>query len=162
MRSVDPSFTFTTSTDANGPVTYELYRDGDPTGVTSTTGSISDTSLAPDGSDDGLYSYTVHAIDAAQNVSGASNSVNVTTDFTAPTAPALTLIGTGSTHSTRPSFTFTASTDAHGPVTYALYRDGVATGDTTTSAGRSPTRAAACSTARTTACTATRSWRATR
>ena len=135
VRSVDPSFTFTTSTDANGPVTYELYRDGDPTGVTSTTGSISDTSLAGDGSDDGLHSYTVHAIDAAQNVSGASNSVNVTTDFTAPTAPALTLTGTGSTHSTRPSFTFTASTDAHGPVTYALYRDGVATGDTTTSVG---------------------------
>jgi large repetitive protein len=135
VRSVDPAFTFTTSTDANGPITYELYRDGVATGVMSSTGSITDTSLASDGSDDLLHHYTVKATDAALNVSGASNSVDVTTDFTAPTVPVLTLSGTGSTHSTRPSFTFTASTDAHGPVTYALYRDGVATGDTTTTVG---------------------------
>ena len=135
VRSVDPAFTFTTSTDANGPITYELFRDGVATGDTSSTGSITDTSLPSDGSDDGLQHYTVKAVDVAQNVSGASNSVAVTTDFTAPTVPALTLSGTGSTRSTRPSFTFTGSSDAHGPITYALYRDGVATGDTTTTVG---------------------------
>ncbi len=66
--NADPSFTFTAATDATSAVTYELDRDGVSTGVTaSAAGTITDTSLAGNGSNDGLHHYTLVAIDAAGN-----------------------------------------------------------------------------------------------
>ena len=74
-RNTQPSFTFGTSTDVHGPLSYRLYRDGTFTGLTASTGSIADFTIAVDGSNDGNYSYTVRAVDAAGNESASSSSV---------------------------------------------------------------------------------------
>ena len=133
-RSAAPVLTFSPSSDLHGPITYQLYRDGNPTGDTSTTTTISDTHIASNGADDGSHVYTVRAVDALSNASAqSSGSSGVVTDNTAP-APApgsLTLSDSVSPRNTAPSFTFTGSTDTHG-VTYVLLRDGSPTGDTST------------------------------
>jgi large repetitive protein len=132
-QSTDPSFTFSASSDTT-TVTYELWRGSVDTGISTTTaGTITDTSLPGNGSDDGSHSYTLVPTDAAGNVGTASSPATVTTDFTAPAAPTnLQLVG-AATRKTRPSFTFDTSTDTNGPVTYTLLRDGNPTGDTSTS-----------------------------
>jgi fibronectin type 3 domain-containing protein len=76
------------STDESSPVTYRIYRDGDPTPVGQTTAtSFSDVGLTAGST----HTYTVDAVDPASNVSGmspASDPVTVASvvfadDFTA-------------------------------------------------------------------------------
>jgi hypothetical protein len=72
------------STDDVGVVAYDIYRDGDPNPIDSVDGattSYQDTTVVANTD----YNYTVQARDAAGNVSGPSNPVNVTT----PAAPSV-------------------------------------------------------------------------
>ena len=87
-RNTQPSFTFGTSTDVHGPLTYRLYRDGTFTGLTATTGSIADFTIADGRLERRHYSYTVRAVDAAGNESASSTSVSVTMDSGPPSVPA--------------------------------------------------------------------------
>lgn len=73
--SVDLSWT--ASTDNVGVTGYDIYQGGSLAGSSATT-SYSVTGLAANTS----YTFTVRAKDAAGNVSGDSNTVNVTTDST--------------------------------------------------------------------------------
>jgi chitodextrinase len=65
------------STDESSPITYRVYRDGDPTPIGQTTAtSYSDTGLAAGTT----HTYTVDAVDPADNasaMSGASDPVTV-------------------------------------------------------------------------------------
>ena len=119
---------------ASLPITYRIYRDGGATSVGSTTTtSFTDTGLVSGSS----HTYTVDAIDAANNVSAkslASLSITVSAaaDTTPPTVPGQPSGTSPSTSSIQISWA--ASTDATPPITYRVYRDGGATsiGSTTT------------------------------
>src|SRR5262249_52291040 len=72
------------------------------------------------------YTFTIRAVDPSGNRSGsATTSATVPLDRTAPTAPALSVTGTGATHV---ALNWTASVD-DGPyaVRYTLYVDGAPT-----------------------------------
>jgi chitodextrinase len=57
------------STDDSPPITYRVYRDGNPTPIASTTSTtFGDTGLAPGSS----HTYTVDAVDSVDNVSAPS------------------------------------------------------------------------------------------
>ena len=92
---------WTASTDAVGVTGYRVSRNG-----TVLPGTVAGTTFADSGLAAGTYGYSVTAVDAAGNVSGASNSASVTvtstapppTDTTAPTVPAnLTAVLNGTT-----------------------------------------------------------------
>jgi hypothetical protein len=123
-----PSFTVGGSTDpGGGPVAYQLLRDGNPVGSPVAAGTITDSTLLLDHSDDGLHHYTVEAVDPATNASAATTpSIDITLDTQAPTTPAtFTQVGTATTMNTGPSFTVGGSTDpGGGAVAYQLLRDG--------------------------------------
>ena len=119
------------------PITYRIYRDGGATSIGSTTTtSFTDTGLVAGSS----HTYTVDAVDAANNASAksqASLSITVTTvaDTTAPSVPGRPAGSSPSAGSIQISWA--ASTDpapASLPITYRIYRDGGATsvGSTTT------------------------------
>ncbi|MDI5971015.1 RICIN domain-containing protein [Streptomyces sp. SL13] len=65
---------WTASTDNVGVAGYDVFRNGTQVGTTATTG-YTDSGLSASTA----YSYTIKAYDAAGNVSGASNTANVTT-----------------------------------------------------------------------------------
>lgn len=91
------NLTWTASTDAVGVTGYRVFRNG--TQIASpTTNSYSDASLIASTA----YTYTVKAIDAAANLSLASNSVSITTLAPVPTvtisaSPTSVTSGSGST-----------------------------------------------------------------
>ena len=120
-RNTQPSFTFGTSTDVHGPLSYRLYRDGTFTGLTASTGSIADFTIAVDGSNDGTYSYTVRAVDAAGNESSSSSSVSVTMDSGPPSVPANVHAAANPTR-LGPVISWNASTGV--PVAYQVLRNG--------------------------------------
>lgn len=105
------------------PITYRIYRDGNPTPVGSTTAlNFTDVPLLPDSS----HTYQVDAVDSVGNVSpksGVSASISVVPsgDVTPPTVP-----GTPTGAATGPATTtisWAASTDASPPITYRVYRN---------------------------------------
>ena len=111
------SLSWTASTDNVGVTGYRVYRGGVLVG----------SPVGPSYTDTGLtngtpYAYTVKAIDAAGNLSAASNQVTVTPgDTQAPTVPTgLTLVKNASQHSI--TFSWTAATDNIGVVKYRVYR----------------------------------------
>ena len=118
-----PSFTFTETGDPGD--SYQLYRAGVAVGSPVAHSPIADPTSVPA---DGTYSYTVTAIDSLGNESSASSGVNVRFDNTAPSAPASFARSGPNPRKTAPAFTFSSSSDLSGPVTYQLYRDGVAVG----------------------------------
>ena len=120
-RNTQPSFTFGTSTDVHGPLSYRLYRDGTFTGLTASTGSIADFTIAVDGSNDGTYSYTVRAVDAAGNESASSSSVSVTMDSGPPSVPTNVHAAANPTR-LGPVISWNASTGV--PVAYQVLRNG--------------------------------------
>ncbi len=128
------TFSWTPSTDNQGVVRYELYRDGILVASTAQTSYVLTglTANTP-------YSLTIKAFDAAGNASGASATLGMTTgpapitptpDITAPTAPTA-LVVTQSTSSSL-NLAWTASTDNFGVVGYSVLRNGVAIGTTST------------------------------
>ena len=80
--STTTSLSWTAATDNVGVTGYKVYRGGVQIG-TSTTPTYSDSGLTAGTS----YSYVVYALDAAGNVSAASNTATVTTPATVPGAP---------------------------------------------------------------------------
>ena len=84
------NLTWNASTDNVGVTTYEVYRNGlllaGPGNVTSYADMTAVASTT--------YQYTVHAVDAAGNRSGASNTVNVTTPGTVVTPGSQTFSAT--------------------------------------------------------------------
>ena len=108
------------STDNVGVTGYDIYQGATNLGtVTGTSDTI--TGLTASTS----YSFSVRARDAAGNVSGASNSVNVTTsapagDTQAPTAP--TSLAASNVTETTVDLDWNASTDNVGVTGYDVYQ----------------------------------------
>ncbi|WP_224367081.1 fibronectin type III domain-containing protein [Hyalangium versicolor] len=121
---------WTASTDNKAVTQYNIYRGGVAVGATAGT-SYTDTGL-PGGT---AFSYTIKARDAAANLSGESNTLNVATDSgpsdtTAPSAP--TNLASTSKTATLVTLGWTASTDNVAVTSYRIYRGGVEVGTSTT------------------------------
>ena len=119
-------------------------REGTTQVGTSTAASFTVTALAPAST----HTYTTVAVDAAGNVSAASNAVTVTTDpttvdTTPPTAP--TTLASPSHTSTTIALTWTASTDNVGVTGYRI-REGATQVGTSTAASFTVTALAPAST----------------
>jgi len=121
-NSTTINLSWTASTDNVGVVGYSVFRDGGTTAIaTVSTTSFSDTGLGISST----HSYTVKALDAANNESTASNTVTVSTqgnDTIAPTVPT-GLTATGSSTTTI-DLNWTASTDNFAVTGYKVFRDG--------------------------------------
>jgi chitodextrinase/regulation of enolase protein 1 (concanavalin A-like superfamily) len=122
------NLSWSASTDNVGVTGYQVWRNG--TQITTVAGtSYSDSSLASGTT----YTYTVKAVDAAGNVSAASNSASVTTptpDTQAPTAPSSVLPTATSSSSVLVSWV--ASSDNVGVTGYQIFRNGVQVGTSAT------------------------------
>lgn len=122
------SLTWSASTDNVGVTGYNVYQDGTLAAISPTT-SYTVTGLKANT----VYSFTVRAIDAAGNLSGASNAVSVRTadsnDHTPPTAPTgLAVIPAITTA----SLTWGASSDNIGVAGYNVYKNGELAGTSAT------------------------------
>ena len=121
LAGTTANLSWTASTDNVGVTGYVVRRDG-----TAQPATITGTTFADPGLAAGTYAYTVTAVDAAGNVSAASNSASVTVspapgDTVAPTAPAnLTAVLTGTTA----DLSWAASTDNVGVSGYRITRNG--------------------------------------
>ena len=116
------TLSWTASTDNIGVTGYDVYQNGSLLASTANT-TYNVTGLTASTS----YTFYVKAKDAAENVSNASTTINVTTDTPfvdteAPTIPT----GLASSNITETSFTlsWTASTDNVGVTGYDVYQDG--------------------------------------
>lgn len=107
---------WTAATDNVAVTGYEVYQ-GATLKATVATTSYTVTGLSPAT----LYSFSVKAKDANNNVSAVSNVVDVTTlaDTTAPSAPVLSASGTTNTTT---NLAWTAATDNVGVVGYEVYQ----------------------------------------
>jgi chitodextrinase len=107
---------WTAATDNVAVTGYEVYQ-GATLKATVATTSYTVTGLSPAT----LYSFSVKAKDANNNVSAASNVVDVTTlaDTAAPSAPVLSASGTTNTTT---NLAWTAATDNVGVVGYEVYQ----------------------------------------
>lgn len=122
LSGTTANLAWTASSDNVGVSGYRVTRSG-----TLLAGTITGTSFSDSGLAAGSYTYTVAAVDAAGNTSGASNSASVTvpaptSDTTAPSTPAnLTATLSGSTA----DLAWSASTDNVGVTGYQVTRNGV-------------------------------------
>jgi len=114
------NLSWTASTDNIGVTGYDVYQGTTVIGTTvSTTYNVTGLTAST------AYTFSVKAKDAAGNVSGASNTANVTTsaivvDTTAPSAPTnLTASGTTSAST---NLSWTASTDNIAVTGYEVYQ----------------------------------------
>jgi chitodextrinase len=127
--STSVSLTWTASTDNVGVTGYRIFDGATQVGTSATT-SFTVTGLAPSST----HTYTVRAVDAATNVSNASNAVMVTTDppvvDTTPPTPPTNLIVTATT-STTVSLSWTASTDNVGVTGYRIFNGSTPAGTST-------------------------------
>ena len=132
------------STDNVAVTGYQVFRNGTLVGnVSATSLTYQDTTVAPSTT----YAYTVKAVDAAGNVSAASNSASVTTPASTAPAPPTNLTATSSTSSVDLAWTASTSPDVtgynvyrgpHGGTLSAIGSSGTTTfSDTTASAGTS-------------------------
>jgi chitodextrinase len=128
-----PSLAFTATTDpssnggSSGIDHYDVYRDGNLAGRSTTT-AFADSSVLANGS----YAYAITAVDRAGNESLAARTVIIRYDATAPPAPT-DLSGVSPTRV--PVLTWRGVSDAAtggSPIsTYRIYRDGAFVGETT-------------------------------
>jgi chitodextrinase len=122
VTGVTPYFAhlaWTPSTDNSGTVRYQItVSNGESTSLPDGTTTYSWFLVAGH-----RYTFTIRAIDPSGNRSGsASASATLPSDRTAPTAPVLSVAGTGATHV---SLSWTAAVeDGPYPVRYTLYADG--------------------------------------
>jgi len=121
-NSTTINLSWTASTDNVGVVGYNVFRDGGATAIaTVSVTNFSDTGLGVSST----HTYTVKAVDGANNLSTASNTITVSTqgnDTLAPTVPT-GLTATGSSNTTI-DLNWTASTDNFGVTGYKVFRDG--------------------------------------
>ena len=116
---VKPAFSWSASSDAgSGVVAYRVYR-----GATLLSSTAATTFTDAGVSAGGTYRYVVRAVDAAGNLSAASDDLAVVYDTTPPTAPA-TPSATSPTR-VRPVIAWSGGTDVNGIDHYVLVRDGV-------------------------------------
>ncbi|MCM3269616.1 PQQ-dependent sugar dehydrogenase [Paenibacillus elgii] len=117
------------SVDDIGVTGYDVYRDGQLAGSTTTETSFKVTGLKANTA----YSFTVKAKDAAGHVSEASTPLSVTTaaqpDTQSPTAPSN--LSSPAKTSSSVSLAWTASTDNVGVFKYDVYKDGKLADSTT-------------------------------
>ena len=113
-------FSWTASTDNVGVTGYRVSRDGVVLGTVTGT-QYNDTGLVPLTS----YLYSVVALDAAGNASGAATRsfTMPQADTTAPTAP--TNLRTTTLTKSKVTLAWNASSDAVGVAGYRVYRNGV-------------------------------------
>lgn len=114
------SLAWNASTDNVKVSKYEIYRDGTKLGTTTKT-TYSSKNLSPGKS----YTYTVKAVDAAGNVSAASNPLNAATvrDTNIPTAPGK--LKAGSVSGSTVPLSWSASKDDTKVAGYYIYCNGV-------------------------------------
>ena len=114
------NLSWTAATDDVGIAGYEIYRNGE---LLTTTGDV--TTYADDAvALEIAYEYTVRALDARHNRSGASAAATVTVpDSVSPTAPAGLTAGVGG--SARVDLAWTAAADNIGVTGYEIYRNGL-------------------------------------
>ena len=127
--STQVNLSWSASTDNVGVVGYRVYRGATLVGSPTGTG-FSDTGLAASTT----YGYTVKAIDAAGNLSLASNAASATTsapagDTQAPTAPSGLTASASS--STQIVLNWSASSDNVGVTGYRVYRGATLVGSPT-------------------------------
>jgi hypothetical protein len=129
-RNGPPIFKFSQSSDAH-TVSYSLLRDGVDTGASASLSggleSMTDSNIIGDGTDDGLYHYTVQATDTYGNHS-LTGAIVVTIDGGPPSVPANVHVAAALTRSA-PVLSWNASTGQ--PATYRVFRDGVSIGTVT-------------------------------
>jgi len=115
--------TWSAATD-NVAVDHYIVKRDSQTIATPAGTNFSDTGVSPNSS----YTYTVVAVDAANNVSPDNPSIAVTTpsDTTAPTVPG-NLTATP-TSATQVNLTWTASTDNVSVARYTIWRNGISLG----------------------------------
>src|SRR5262249_2154637 len=128
--STTVSLSWTASTDNVGVTGYRIFDGATQVGTSATT-SFTATGLAPSST----HTYTVRAVDAATNVSNASNAVTVTTDppvvdTTPPTTP--TNLARASKTLTAVPLTWTASTDNVGVTGYRIMEGATQVGTSAT------------------------------
>jgi len=123
VSSGQVNLAWTASTDNVGVTGYNVYRNGAFL-ASATATSYSDTTTQASTT----YSYTVYAVDAAGNVSPASNTAAVTTpgqgDTQAPTSP--TGVTATAASASQVNVGWNASTDNIGVTGYTVYRNGTA------------------------------------
>ncbi len=102
VSSSQINLSWTASTDNVGVTEYEIYRGSTKVGSSVTT-SYSDKGLSPST----VYSYTVKAMDAAGNLSAASNTASATTQAVSPT----TNLATGKTYTASTTWSASYSAD---------------------------------------------------
>jgi chitodextrinase len=107
------------STDNVGVGHYLVYRNGLQVGTTAEL-SFTDPSLSPATT----YSYVIHAVDAAGNISAASNAIMVTTPDTTAPAAATNLVAS-TTGQTAITLGWQAASDNVGVTQYLVFRDGI-------------------------------------
>jgi len=121
-NSTTINLSWTASTDNVGVVGYKVFRDGGATAIaTVSVTNFSDTGLGVSST----HTYTVKAVDGANNESIPSNTVTVSTmgnDTVPPTVPT-GLTATGSSNTTI-DLNWTASTDNFAVTGYKVFRDG--------------------------------------
>lgn len=125
VSGTSATLTWSASTDAVGVTGYRVWRNG-----TALTGTVPGTTFTDAGLVAGTYTYSVAAVDAAGNVSGASSSASVTvtstvppSDTTAPTVPSnFTVVLSGTTA----DLGWTVSTDDVAVTGYRVTRNGAA------------------------------------
>jgi fibronectin type 3 domain-containing protein len=125
------TLSWTAATDNVGVTGYKVSRDGALIATTGAVTSYLDSTAAASTA----YTYTVSAVDAAGNLSSASNSAAVTTppaDLTPPSAPSnLTAVMINASHI---NLTWTGSTDNIAVASYQVLRNGTAIGTTSSTA----------------------------
>jgi chitodextrinase len=111
--------TWDPASETDGVTGYRVIRNGDYLSTTAIN-AFTDTTAHPTQP----YSYTIEAVDAAGNVSDASDAQSVTVpDTVAPTAPSdVTVLATSPTSVT---LSWSAATDDVGVTRYEVLRDGV-------------------------------------
>ncbi|WP_334078186.1 lytic polysaccharide monooxygenase [Paenibacillus sanfengchensis] len=125
ITSTTVNLSWNASTDNVGVTGYRIYRGGSL--IASVPGTVLNHTVTGLSADT-AYSFTVKAVDAAGNESGASNAVNVRTgqvvnDTHAPTAPGyLHVMGTPTSSSI--ALMWNASSDNVGVTGYRIYRGG--------------------------------------
>jgi trimeric autotransporter adhesin len=118
------ALSWTASTDDVGVDHYAVLRNGSPIGTNAAT-NYTDNTVA----DGRAYTYTVVAVDAANNTSDSSNAVVANTpDVTPPSTPGP--LAAQNVTSTTATISWVAATDNVGVDHYNVFRDGVQIGTT--------------------------------